>query len=86
MPHGVRLGEVFQAYQTGTRPWGRPRTRWRDYIFHLAPESLGILPTRPKMSWLRFGSITPTLRSDSATPVLRFYAGSSISIAMIEIA
>lgn len=53
MPHGGRLGEVFQAYQTGTRTWGRPRTRWRDYIFHLALESLRILPTRLLVSRLR---------------------------------
>lgn len=46
MPPGVRLGEVFQAYQGGTRPWGRPRNRWRDYIYHLALESLSVLPTR----------------------------------------
>ncbi len=27
---------------TGRRPWGRPRTCWRDYISHLVWECLGI--------------------------------------------
>ncbi len=26
----------------GRRPWCRPRTRWSDYVSHLAWESLGI--------------------------------------------
>lgn len=51
MPPGVHPGEVFQAYQTGTRPWGRPRTRWRDYIYHLALESLSVLPTSMWAAW-----------------------------------
>ncbi|KAF7641622.1 hypothetical protein LDENG_00275920 [Lucifuga dentata] len=34
--------EVFQACPTGKRPWGRPRTRWRDYISQLAWERLGV--------------------------------------------
>ncbi len=42
MPPGHRPLEVFQAQLTGRRPWGRPRTRWRDYISHLGipPEEL----------------------------------------------
>ncbi|KAK0149597.1 Lipoma-preferred partner [Merluccius polli] len=31
MPPGRLPGEVFRACPTGRRPWGRPRTRWRDY-------------------------------------------------------
>ncbi len=34
--------EAFQARPTGRRPRGKPRTRWRDYISHLAWERLGI--------------------------------------------
>jgi len=34
--------EVFQARPTGRRPRGRPRTRWRYYIFQLAREHLRI--------------------------------------------
>jgi len=30
--------EVFWTRPTGRRPWGRPRTCWRDYISHLAWE------------------------------------------------
>lgn len=41
----VRLGEVFQAYQAGTRPWGTPRSRWRDYTFHL------VLSYQPGSRW-----------------------------------
>ncbi len=35
--------EVFQACPAGRRPWGRPRSRWRDYISALAWEHLRIL-------------------------------------------
>uniref|UniRef100_A0A3B5B951 Carbonyl reductase [NADPH] 1-like n=1 Tax=Stegastes partitus TaxID=144197 RepID=A0A3B5B951_9TELE len=34
--------EVFQTHPPGRRPWGRPRTRRRDYISRLAWERLGI--------------------------------------------
>uniref|UniRef100_A0A3B4DE52 IRG-type G domain-containing protein n=1 Tax=Pygocentrus nattereri TaxID=42514 RepID=A0A3B4DE52_PYGNA len=34
--------EVSQASPPERRPWGRPRTRWRDYIAQLAWERLGI--------------------------------------------
>uniref|UniRef100_A0A8C6NQ68 Reverse transcriptase domain-containing protein n=1 Tax=Nothobranchius furzeri TaxID=105023 RepID=A0A8C6NQ68_NOTFU len=44
MPPGRLPGEVFQARPTGRRPKGRPRTRWRDYVSHLARERLGIPP------------------------------------------
>ncbi|KAK3575180.1 hypothetical protein QTP86_020916, partial [Hemibagrus guttatus] len=44
MPPGRLPGEVFQACPTGKRPWGRPRTRWRDYVFRLAWERLGVPP------------------------------------------
>ncbi|KAK3517849.1 hypothetical protein QTP70_020994 [Hemibagrus guttatus] len=44
MPPGRLPGEVFQAYPTGKRPWGRPRTRWRDYVSRLAWERLGVPP------------------------------------------
>ena len=39
---GCLPGEVFRARFTGRRPPGWPRTRWRDYVFHLAWERLWI--------------------------------------------
>ncbi|KAK3561572.1 hypothetical protein QTP86_010655 [Hemibagrus guttatus] len=42
MPLGRLPGEVFRACPTGKRPRGRPRTRWRDYVFRLAWERLGV--------------------------------------------
>ncbi|KAK3559963.1 hypothetical protein QTP86_033662 [Hemibagrus guttatus] len=42
MPPGRLPGEVFRACPTGRRPRGRPRTRWRDYVFRLAWERLGV--------------------------------------------
>ncbi|KAK0137435.1 putative uncharacterized transposon-derived protein F52C9.6 [Merluccius polli] len=42
MPPGRLPGEVFRARPTGRRPWGKPRTRWRDYVSRLAWERLGI--------------------------------------------
>ncbi|KAI3375665.1 hypothetical protein L3Q82_003973 [Scortum barcoo] len=42
MPPGCLPREVFQACPTGRRPWGRPRTRWRDYVSRLAWERLGV--------------------------------------------
>uniref|UniRef100_A0A8C6Q6L6 Reverse transcriptase domain-containing protein n=1 Tax=Nothobranchius furzeri TaxID=105023 RepID=A0A8C6Q6L6_NOTFU len=42
MPPGCLPGEVFWARPTGRRPKGRPRTRWRDFVCHLARERLGI--------------------------------------------
>ncbi|KAK3522817.1 hypothetical protein QTP86_002714 [Hemibagrus guttatus] len=44
MPLGRLPGEVFWACPTGKRPRGRPRTRWRDYVFQLAWERLGVPP------------------------------------------
>ncbi|KAK3517257.1 hypothetical protein QTP70_001616, partial [Hemibagrus guttatus] len=44
MPPGRLPGEVFQACPTGKRPRGRPRTRWRDCVFRLACERLGVPP------------------------------------------
>ncbi|KAK3539176.1 hypothetical protein QTP86_028667, partial [Hemibagrus guttatus] len=44
MPPGCLPGEVFRACPTGKRPRGRPRTRWRDYVFRLAWERLGVPP------------------------------------------
>ncbi|KAK3514742.1 hypothetical protein QTP70_029692 [Hemibagrus guttatus] len=44
MPPGRLSGEVFRACPTGKRPRGRPRTRWRDYVFRLAWERLGVNP------------------------------------------
>ncbi|KAK3561342.1 hypothetical protein QTP86_030646 [Hemibagrus guttatus] len=38
------LREVFWACPTGKRPWGRPRTHWRDYVSRLAWERLGVPP------------------------------------------
>lgn len=35
--------EVFQACPARKQSWGRPRTLWRDYIFRLTQEQLGIL-------------------------------------------
>lgn len=35
MPPGCLLAEVFQAWPTGRRPWGRPKICWRDYISSL---------------------------------------------------
>jgi len=42
MPPGRLPLEVFRTRPTGRRPWGRPRTRCRDYISLLAWEHLGI--------------------------------------------
>ncbi len=42
-PPGCLPLEVSGGCPTGRRPRGRPRTRWRDYISHLASERLGIL-------------------------------------------
>ncbi|TWW73202.1 hypothetical protein D4764_15G0005960 [Takifugu flavidus] len=36
--------KVFRTCLTGRRPRGRPRTKWRDYISHLASERLGVPP------------------------------------------
>ncbi|KAK3533936.1 hypothetical protein QTP70_034935, partial [Hemibagrus guttatus] len=44
MPPGCLPGEGFRACPTGKRPQGRPRTRWRDYVFRLAWERLGVPP------------------------------------------
>ncbi|KAK3574287.1 hypothetical protein QTP86_004367 [Hemibagrus guttatus] len=44
IPPGRLPGEVFRACPTGKRPRGRPRTRWRDYVFQLARECLGVPP------------------------------------------
>ncbi|KAK3523078.1 hypothetical protein QTP86_012752 [Hemibagrus guttatus] len=44
MPPGRLPGEVFRACPTGKRPRGRPRTLWRDYVFRLAWERLGVPP------------------------------------------
>ncbi|KAK3534060.1 hypothetical protein QTP86_001191 [Hemibagrus guttatus] len=44
MPPGRLPGEVFRACPTWKRPRGRPRTRWRDYVFRLAWECLGVPP------------------------------------------
>jgi len=42
MPPGRLPLEVFRARPTGRRPRDRPRTRWRDYIPHLAWERFGV--------------------------------------------
>ncbi|KAK3518331.1 hypothetical protein QTP86_003614 [Hemibagrus guttatus] len=44
VPPGRLPVEVFWAFPTGKRPWGRPRTRWRDYVYRLAWERLRIPP------------------------------------------
>ncbi|KAK3546788.1 hypothetical protein QTP86_001940 [Hemibagrus guttatus] len=44
MPLGRLPGEAFRACPTGKRPRGRPRTRWRDYVFQLAWECLRVPP------------------------------------------
>ena len=44
MPPGGLPGEVWRARPTGKRPLVRPRTRWRDYVFRLTWECLGIPP------------------------------------------
>ncbi|KAK3512205.1 hypothetical protein QTP70_000467 [Hemibagrus guttatus] len=44
MPPGRLPGEVFWACPTRKRPRGRPRTHWRDYVFRLAWERLGVPP------------------------------------------
>ncbi len=54
MPPGCLPGEVFRASPTGKRPWGRPRTRWRDYVSRLACDRLGI-PRRSKRKCLGRG-------------------------------
>ena len=40
---GHLLSEVYQSHPNGRKPSGRPRTRWRDYIFHLVWNCLRIL-------------------------------------------
>jgi len=42
MPPGRLPSEVYPAQPTGTRPRGRPRTRWRDHVSRLACERLGV--------------------------------------------
>ncbi|KAK3543058.1 hypothetical protein QTP70_010549 [Hemibagrus guttatus] len=42
MPPGCLPGEVFRACPTEKRPWGRPRTCWRDYVSRLTWGHLGI--------------------------------------------
>ncbi|KAK3565397.1 hypothetical protein QTP86_007934 [Hemibagrus guttatus] len=44
MPPRRLPGEVFRACPTGKRPRGRPRTRWRNHVFRLAWERLGVPP------------------------------------------
>ncbi|KAK3564038.1 hypothetical protein QTP86_006949 [Hemibagrus guttatus] len=44
MPPGHLPGEVFRAFPIGKRPRGKPRTCWRDYVFRLAWERLGVPP------------------------------------------
>ncbi|KAI3369821.1 hypothetical protein L3Q82_024647 [Scortum barcoo] len=44
MPPGRLPREVFQACPTGRRPYGRPRTCWRDYVSRVAWEHLGVPP------------------------------------------
>ncbi|KAK3518470.1 hypothetical protein QTP70_000905 [Hemibagrus guttatus] len=44
MPLGRLPGEAFRACPTGKSPRGRPRTRWRDYVFQLAWECLRVPP------------------------------------------
>lgn len=43
MPQSCLLREGFQACPTRWRPLVRPRTHWRDYVYWLAWECLGIL-------------------------------------------
>ena len=45
LPTGRLPREVFQARPAGSRPQGRPRTRWRDYISAMALEHLGFPPS-----------------------------------------
>ncbi|KAJ7992757.1 hypothetical protein DPEC_G00281980 [Dallia pectoralis] len=42
MPPGRLPREVFQARPAGRRPRGRPRTRWRGYIFTMVWDCLRI--------------------------------------------
>lgn len=42
MPTGRLSGEVFHTRPSGRRPSGKPRTRWRVYVFWLSWEHLGI--------------------------------------------
>ncbi|KAK3518551.1 hypothetical protein QTP70_001607 [Hemibagrus guttatus] len=44
MPPGRLPGEVFRACPTGKKPWGKPRTSWRDYVSRLAWKHLGVPP------------------------------------------
>lgn len=39
---GCLLGDVFWVCPTRRRHWGRPRTRWRDYVSWLAWECFGL--------------------------------------------
>ena len=47
MPPGCLPGEVFRARLTISRPPGRPRSRWMDYVSGLAWERLKIRPGEP---------------------------------------
>lgn len=46
IPPGCFLDQVFWVYSTRRRPQDRPRTHWRDCIFWLAWEDLGVSPGR----------------------------------------
>lgn len=48
MPLGHLPGEVFRAPPSGSRPPGRPRACWRDYVSQLAWKRLGIPPEEQK--------------------------------------
>ncbi|KAI3369500.1 hypothetical protein L3Q82_007714 [Scortum barcoo] len=65
--------EAFQACPTvRRRPWGRPRTRWRDYVSQLAWERLGVPPGRAGGSvWDVLKVMKPTV--DKVKAIVEFF-------------
>lgn len=47
MHNGHLVGEMFRACPTGSRPWGRLRTGWRDYIFLLGGKWIYVVLKEP---------------------------------------
>ena len=42
MPQERLVKQVYETCPTGKRPRGRPRRRWKDYIYNIAEEKLGL--------------------------------------------
>lgn len=59
---------MYQAWTTGWRPWSRPRICWKDYIWKLAWECLGIF-RRSWNVWLGKGKCWPVQSLATMTPI-----------------